>query len=82
MKLIPVFVLSLLLISPSFGQKDQTEKKLVKWVDDHNEEAMVLLKDLVNIKIRPKLKKKMVSKHCGTLKKVQSLHCSPVILWK
>ena len=49
MKLIPVFVLSLLLISPSFGQKDQTEKKLVKWVDDHNEEAMVLLKDLVNI---------------------------------
>lgn len=31
------------------AQLDRTEKKLVKWVDEHNEEAVDLLKQLVNI---------------------------------
>ncbi len=41
--------ISLLLASQTFAQLDRTEKKLSKWVDDNNEEAVELLKELVNI---------------------------------
>jgi glutamate carboxypeptidase len=39
----------LFLTTTSFAQLDRTEKKLSKWVDDNNAEAITLLKELVNI---------------------------------
>ncbi len=38
-----------LVIFTAFGQLDRTEKKLSKWVDDNNDAAVELLKELVNI---------------------------------
>ncbi len=32
-----------------YAQTDRTEKKLVKWVDDNNDKALMLLKDIINI---------------------------------
>lgn len=44
------FILFFLLASvQAFAQLDRTEKKLTDWVDDHNEEALTLLKELINI---------------------------------
>lgn len=40
---------TLLSITFSFAQLNRTEKKLVKYVDDHNQEAVTLLKEVVNI---------------------------------
>lgn len=44
------FIWALCLLSTiSFAQLDRTEKKLTQWVDEHNSEAVSLLKDIVNI---------------------------------
>lgn len=42
-------VLFLFTLTSSFAQLDRTEKKLTKWVDENNAEAVELLKQLVNI---------------------------------
>ena len=44
--LVIIFILSTL---TSLAQLDRTEKKIVKWVDENNNDAVTLLKDLVNI---------------------------------
>lgn len=38
-----------MLVSTGFAQLDRTEKKLVKYVDDHNEEGLALLKKIINM---------------------------------
>ena len=44
------FLLAVILCSmPALAQKNKVEKKLVNWVDDHNDEAMSFLEELVNI---------------------------------
>ncbi|WP_258097250.1 M20/M25/M40 family metallo-hydrolase [Marinoscillum pacificum] len=49
MKYITFLVAVILCSMPVLAQKNKVEKKLVKWVDDHNDEAMSFLEDLVNI---------------------------------
>lgn len=45
-----LLALSLIVVSSlATAQTDRTEKKLVKWVDDNNAEALDLLKDIINI---------------------------------
>lgn len=47
-RIIP-FIICTFTLSTAFGQLDRTEKKLSKWVDENNDEAVTLLKELVNI---------------------------------
>lgn len=45
-------IFSLLILFSSFqanAQLDRTEKKLSSWVDEHNDEALTLLKEIINI---------------------------------
>ena len=49
MKAILAVLFTLLFVFPSIAQKERVEKKLVKWIDQHNEEALFLLEELVNI---------------------------------
>lgn len=45
-----LFGLSMLMISSlSLAQTDQTEQKLVQWIDEYNSEGLALLKKLINI---------------------------------
>jgi len=49
-KSISLFAILIFLVPfSSWAQLDPTEKKLVKWVDENNADAVALLKDLVNI---------------------------------
>lgn len=50
MKAIKLTILLLLITSfQALAQLDRTERKLTDWVDTHNEEALTLLKELINI---------------------------------
>jgi len=51
MKILRLIILSGLIFSlqTSFAQLNRTEKKFVKYIDDHNDEAVELLKEVVNI---------------------------------
>ncbi len=49
MKAILAVLFTLLFVFPSIAQEERVEKKLVKWIDQHNEEALFLLEELVNI---------------------------------
>ena len=49
LKSIRTIIVILACTSYSFAQLDRTEKKLIKHVDDHNKEAVQLLKEVVNI---------------------------------
>ena len=42
-------IISFCLVFMAFAQLDRTEKKLVKWIDESNGDAVLLLKDLVNM---------------------------------
>ncbi len=49
MRILSITFLFCLFAISANAQLDRTEKKLASWVDEHNEEALTLLKDLINI---------------------------------
>jgi glutamate carboxypeptidase len=44
-----ILLLLLFISASAFAQLDRTERKLAKYVDDHNDEAVTLLKEVINI---------------------------------
>jgi len=42
-------LVALIIASPLTAQTDKTEKKLIQYVDTHNDEYLNLLKELINI---------------------------------
>ena len=42
-------ILALITVNVSWAQQDKTEQRIVKWVDDNNQSALQLLKDIINI---------------------------------
>ncbi len=48
LRLLLAFLLSFHALT-AHAQTDKTEKKLVKWIDENNDEALQLLKDIINI---------------------------------
>ncbi|WP_421878676.1 M20/M25/M40 family metallo-hydrolase [Marinoscillum sp.] len=49
MRFIASLLIYLLFSTITLAQSNKTEKQLVKWVDEHNQEALMLLEELVNI---------------------------------
>lgn len=49
MKLFLITILSVFFMSNAFSQLDNTENRLIKYVDEHNEQYLDLLKELINI---------------------------------
>jgi len=47
--LLTCIILVFISINISWAQQDKTEQRIVKWVDDNNEPALQLLKDIINI---------------------------------
>jgi len=49
LRTLTISLITLISLQSSFAQLDRTEKKLVKYIDAHNDEAVTLLKEVINI---------------------------------
>jgi glutamate carboxypeptidase len=49
MKYLLISIFSLFFMSNAIAQLDKTERRLIKYVDEHNEQYLDLLKELINI---------------------------------